>query len=344
MARLNYVSVRGLVTSIDKGSEAGNPTYVVQLTVAMSDRDSFASRTGYRLHNASVPVKSGEKNICDVFSKMAIGDIVSITGYIATRVGLSTKKECPSCHTVSTAQEAGVVNGRETKTLTYILPIGVTLVKSAKRTRAKIAEKEGEKIEADAEEELPEAFEKYLEQEKEEGKEIREEDIPQLKEELKKTIINKKYDSKVEEAHYVYLKNHSEDGNRVLVLGNVVADPITGEADEGRTKYTRFQIAMNRKYHSTSPDETANITDYPWVYSYGSGAIDDAKYIKKGSLVLIDGALQSRKYKDTYICPECGEAFPVRGRTLEILSYGTEYLEGCGKMEENGEEEEKKES
>ena len=340
MARLNYVSVRGLVTNIDCAQEAGNTTYVVQLTVAMSDRDSFASRTGYRLHNASVPVKSGEKNICDVFSKMSVGDIVNVTGYIATRVGISTKKECPSCHTLSTAQEAGVVNGRETKTLTYILPIGVTLVKSAKRTKAKIIEKEGQKVEQEVEEELPDALPGYIEHKKEKGEEVKEEDIPKIKEQLKNKMMNEKFARKVEEVHYIYLKNHSEDGNRVLALGNVVSDPITGEADEGRTKYTRFQIAMNRKYHSTSPDETANITDYPWVYSYGNGASDDAKYIRKGSLVLVDGALQSRKYKDTYICPECGEAFPVRGRTLEILSYGTEYLEGCGKMEEKGEEEE----
>lgn len=344
MAILNFVSVRGLVTNIASTEEAGNKTYVVQLTVAMSDRDSYASRTGYRLHNASVPVKSGEKNIVDTISKMSIGDVVSVMGYIATRVGLSTKAECPVCHGSFTAQEAGVVNGRDTKTLTYILPIGITLVKSAKKTRARIYEKENNKIVESVEQGLDDALDELLKEKKEAGEEVKEEDNPTLKEQLEKKLIDEKYANKVEEAHYMYLKNHSEDGNRVIVLGNVVSDPVTGEVDEGRTKYTRFQIAMNRKYHSTSPDETANITDYPWVYSYGDGAIKDAQNVRKGSLVLIDGALQSRKYKDTYVCPDCGNAYQVRGRTLEILSYGTEYLEGCGKIEEKeGEEEEKDE-
>lgn len=65
---------------------------------------------------------------------------------------------------------------------------------------------------------------------------------------------------------------------------------------------------------------------YPWVYSYGDKSIDDYQNLDKDSLVMIDGALQSRKFKEQYVCKECGTVYDVPGRTLEVLSYDTEYL------------------
>ena len=67
-------------------------------------------------------------------------------------------------------------------------------------------------------------------------------------------------------------------------------------------------------------------TDYPWVYSYGDKSIEDYQNLEKGALVFVDGALQARKFKEQYTCGVCGEEYDVRGRTLEVLSYDTEYL------------------
>ena len=51
-----------------------------------------------------------------------------------------------------------------------------------------------------------------------------------------------------EQAAYEYLHANEEDANRVFVLGNLTNSPIHGELQGGRKPYTRFQLAINRKY------------------------------------------------------------------------------------------------
>lgn len=131
---------------------------------------------------------------------------------------------------------------------------------------------------------------------------------------------------KTEQEAYEYLHSINEDVNRVFVMGNVTSSPVTGTLNEGRKQYTRFQLGINRKYCPKGGAELYERTDYPWVYSYGDKAIEDFQNIETGALIFIDGALQSRKYKEQYICKECNQEFDVKGRTLEVLSYDTEYL------------------
>ena len=138
--------------------------------------------------------------------------------------------------------------------------------------------------------------------------------------------IRKKQSCESEQKAYEYLHANEEDANRVFALGNVTGPPVNGVLQGGRKPYTRFQLAINRKYCPHGGNEVYERTDYPWVYSYGDKAIEDYQNIEMGALVFIDGALQARKFKEQYICGECGQEYDVRGRTLEILSYDTEYL------------------
>ena len=136
------------------------------------------------------------------------------------------------------------------------------------------------------------------------------------------------------EAHH-YLLERAEISNRVFLIGNVTKEPVHGLIkDETTSKvnekpFTRFQIAVNRKYCAKGMQEFIERTDYPWVYSYGENSLIDKEVLHTGSLVFIDGALQSRDYKELYQCQHCGESFKVPGRTLEILSYQTEYFDNC---------------
>ena len=129
-----------------------------------------------------------------------------------------------------------------------------------------------------------------------------------------------------EQDAFKYLHDHRDSVNRVTVLGNLTVEPIIGELNEGRKIYTRFQVAVSRKYFTKTASIKHRRTDYPWIYSYQRKAELDYKTLKSGDLVLIDGALQSRKYKEQYVCRNCGHEFDVSGRTLEILAYDTEYL------------------
>lgn len=144
-----------------------------------------------------------------------------------------------------------------------------------------------------------------------------------------------------EQEAYEYLHQNEEDVNRVFILGNLTGAPINGVLNEGRKPYTRFQLAINRKYCPKGGNEVYERTDYPWVYSYGTKALEDFQNLEKGALVFIDGALQARKFKEQYVCGNCQKEYDVRGRTLEVLSYDTEYLRlpMCKETDETDEKE-----
>lgn len=129
-----------------------------------------------------------------------------------------------------------------------------------------------------------------------------------------------------EQEAFTFLHAYREDVNRVFMLGNVTSPPYTDKLNGGHKTYTRYQLAVNRKYRAQSGAEIYDRTDYPWIYAYDTKAEEDFENLEKGALVFVDGALQARKYKEQYICSNCGKEFSVRGRTLEILSYDTEYL------------------
>lgn len=121
-----------------------------------------------------------------------------------------------------------------------------------------------------------------------------------------------------------YLKNNKDTINRVLMMGNLTSPPISGKV--GKTPYTRFQIAVNRKYHPKSGGELYDRTDYPWIYTYGEQSLRDKENLDTGSLVFVEGKLQSRNFKEKYICQACGHTYEVPGRTLEIISQNVQYI------------------
>ena len=127
-----------------------------------------------------------------------------------------------------------------------------------------------------------------------------------------------------EDAH-VYLIEHQEISNMVTMVGHLTKDPISISSREDRA-LVRYQIACNRKYCAKGMDEISERTDYPWIYSYGDQAKTDMELLQKGSCVLVDGALQTRKYLEPYTCRKCGYVYNVKGKTLEVLSYSTEYF------------------
>ena len=128
------------------------------------------------------------------------------------------------------------------------------------------------------------------------------------------------------EAHSCVL-NRAEISNTVFLLGNLTCEPIQWYVE--KKPYTRYQLAINRKYCPKGLQEVTERTDYPWVYSFGQQAVDDYKVLHTGSSVFVDGTLRTRKYKETYKCKECGEEFDVPCRTIDVLSHDTEYLRDC---------------
>lgn len=126
------------------------------------------------------------------------------------------------------------------------------------------------------------------------------------------------------EAAERYLAKHKEISNNVFFIGNLTRDPKKIKTEKGLI-LTQYQIAANRKFKAKT-DLPENRTDYPWVKIYGEHADDDKQHLHCGSGVFIDGALQARSVKRTMKCPVCGEFYSWKDKTMEIVSYETEYL------------------
>ena len=89
-----------------------------------------------------------------------------------------------------------------------------------------------------------------------------------------------------------YLMKHKEISNLITFLGNVTREPKKIKTKKG-VIVTQYQIAANRKFRIRT-DAPENKTDFPWVKSYGNKAIEDRERLYTGSLVMIDGVIQSR--------------------------------------------------
>ena len=123
------------------------------------------------------------------------------------------------------------------------------------------------------------------------------------------------------------LKQRNEVSNLILVIGTLCRDPEF-YTDERNHTSAQYQLAVNRKYRIREdlPDIR---TDYPWVKTHGPQALKDAQYIKTGSVVYINGCLQTRDVLRTTVCEACGTEYTWMDSAMEIVPYATEYLAGC---------------
>ena len=128
------------------------------------------------------------------------------------------------------------------------------------------------------------------------------------------------------------LRKKCEISNECIVAGNVCNDPQFYKHPNGLCQ-TQYQIALNRKFR-VKEDPPEIKTDFPWVKSQGTGAESDAKFLMKGSSVLIDGMIQTREFMQKTVCEECGQEYEWPDQAMEIVPYCTEYLLNCRSAEE----------
>lgn len=133
------------------------------------------------------------------------------------------------------------------------------------------------------------------------------------------------------------LRRNSELSNLVFAIGSLCADPQVFQTANG-TLLTTYEIAISRKFR-VQDDTIDSKTDFPWVKSYGLIANSDAKLLHKGSLIYVDGFLQTRKIEKRHICQCCGKEFSWPDSSMEIVPYSTEYLRNYKTPEEIAEQE-----
>ena len=82
--------------------------------------------------------------------------------------------------------------------------------------------------------------------------------------------------------------------NRVVLVGRMVRDPELRRTGNG-TPVASFTIAMNRNFAGQNGERQA---DFIPCVVWNKAAENTARYCGKGSLVGVEGRLQSRSYQD----------------------------------------------
>lgn len=81
--------------------------------------------------------------------------------------------------------------------------------------------------------------------------------------------------------------------NRVILMGRLVADPELKTTNTG-ISVTSFRIAVDRSYVKNGEERKADFFD---IVCWRSSAEFVCRYFGKGSMIAIDGQLQSRTYQ-----------------------------------------------
>ena len=155
---------------------------------------------------------------------------------------------------------------------------------------------------------------------------------------IKKGVCLNQYNNFDAKLAVATLRELKEVSNYATILG-VVAIPPKAYKSEGEKKrrIVSYQMATKRKFRilgSAADDKV----DFPWVKSYGKVGINDARYIKKGTYIFVDGWIRARTFSRTDTCQHCGKDFDWKDMSQEIVSYATEYLKNYNEVATSEEE------
>lgn len=86
--------------------------------------------------------------------------------------------------------------------------------------------------------------------------------------------------------------------NKVIVVGNLGADPEIRRTQDGRP-IANLRIATSETWRDKASGERRERTEWHRVVIFNEGLCRVAEqYLKKGSKVYVEGALQTRKWQD----------------------------------------------
>lgn len=86
--------------------------------------------------------------------------------------------------------------------------------------------------------------------------------------------------------------------NKVILVGNLGRDPEVRAMQDGR-EVVNLAIATSDSWKDKNTGERKEKTEWHRVAIFNDGLVNVAKnYLKKGSKVYIEGALQTRKWQD----------------------------------------------
>ena len=140
---------------------------------------------------------------------------------------------------------------------------------------------------------------------------------------MKINALETAYDHDEELPERILTKYYMETSNYATMVGTVVGKPqMIGNNEHPCCRYT---LAINRKYYIKTQDSIT--ADYPYVYSYGKQALEDYRYLVKGSVVMVNCFIRTRRIKNNMRCSNCGQDYQFLDVASEFVPYSVEYLQ-----------------
>lgn len=139
---------------------------------------------------------------------------------------------------------------------------------------------------------------------------------------FKQNALFKAYEYDEDRPEELLVKHYKEISNQAIICGTLVNDPELKETRQGVC--CRYMLGVNRKYFIKTQGEIT--ADYPWVYSFGQQAEDDYRHLVKGSNILVDGFIRTRKVSTRMKCGMCEEEYNFPDVATEFIPYSIEYL------------------
>ena len=85
--------------------------------------------------------------------------------------------------------------------------------------------------------------------------------------------------------------------NRVIIIGNVTADPEVRTTPSGQ-QVANFSVATNRIWNDARSGERQQKAEFHNVVAWRRLAEIAGQYLTKGSLVMIEGRIETRNWED----------------------------------------------
>lgn len=121
--------------------------------------------------------------------------------------------------------------------------------------------------------------------------------------------------------------------NKVVLIGRLVRDPELRYTNNSNIPVVTFTLAVNRPYTSNQQtnDQNGNNNNADFISctAWRNQAENVSKYITKGSLVAVDGRLQTRDYMD--------EKNNVRRYVTEVVCDSVVFLESKSQRDSGNE-------
>ena len=86
--------------------------------------------------------------------------------------------------------------------------------------------------------------------------------------------------------------------NKVILLGNLGADPEVKQLPNGGVSVVRLSIATSERWKDKITGEAKDRTEWHKVEFFGKQAEVIGEYFRKGSQIYVEGSLQTDKWTD----------------------------------------------